>query len=80
MVVLSYFFCLFFYRFEQGPRLPGARFIDMNDIATTKELYPKLNPKGLFRMLPPKELFASAMDTFGIQNSDRVSYIFVWLV
>ena len=45
----------------------------MNDIATTKELYPKLNPKGLFRMLPPKELFASAMDSFDIKNSDRVS-------
>ena len=41
-------------RFEEGPRLPGARYMDMVDIATTKELYPDLNPKGLFAMLPQK--------------------------
>jgi len=41
-------------RFEAGPRIPGARYVDMLDISTSKELYPELNPKGLWAMLPPK--------------------------
>ena len=40
--------------FEQGPRIVGARYLDMKDIATTKELFPELNPKGLPTMLPTK--------------------------
>lgn len=58
--------------FEQGPRLPGARYIDMDDLSCQKELFPELNPKGLDHMLPPARLFALAMDEFGITNSDHV--------
>jgi hypothetical protein len=48
--------------------------MDMEDIATSKELYPELNPKGLYHMLPPPNLFAAAMDAFDIHNNDRVSF------
>jgi hypothetical protein len=41
-------------RFEEGPRIPGANYWDMDDIATSKELFPELNPKGLRVMFPPK--------------------------
>jgi thiosulfate/3-mercaptopyruvate sulfurtransferase len=58
--------------FEQGPRLPGARYIDMDDLSCQKELFPELNPKGLHHMLPPARLFALAMDEFGITKSDHV--------
>lgn len=58
--------------FEAGPRLPGAKFMDMLDISTSKDLYPELNPQGLYAMLPPKDLFAATMDAFDIKNSDRV--------
>mmetsp|Transcript_22358 Transcript_22358/g.38044 ORF Transcript_22358/g.38044 Transcript_22358/m.38044 type:complete len:348 (-) Transcript_22358:788-1831(-) len=58
--------------FEQGPRIKGAKFVDMKDISTTKELFPELNPKGLPTMLPTKELFAAAMDEFNIKNDDHV--------
>jgi len=40
--------------FKNGPRIKGAKYIDMDDIATAKELFPNLNPKGLPHMLPPK--------------------------
>jgi thiosulfate/3-mercaptopyruvate sulfurtransferase len=58
--------------FEQGPRLPAARYIDIDDLSCQKELFPELNPKGLSHMLPPAKLFALAMDDFGIANSDHV--------
>lgn len=58
--------------FEAGPRLPGARYIDMDDLSCRKDLFPDLNPKGLGHMLPPRELFALAMDEFGITNDDHV--------
>ena len=40
--------------FEAGPRIPRARYMDMVDISTSKELFPDRNIKGLFAMLPPK--------------------------
>lgn len=58
--------------FEQGPRLPEARYMDMADLSCQKELFPDLNPKGLGYMLPPAELFAMTMDEVGITNSDHV--------
>jgi hypothetical protein len=42
------------HRFEKGPRIRGAKHLDMSDLATTKELFPELNPKGLPQMLPPE--------------------------
>ena len=41
-------------RFNEGPRIPGAHYFDMDDIATSKELFPDLNPKGLHAMFPPE--------------------------
>lgn len=58
--------------FEAGPRLPGARYVDMIDLSCQKDLFPHLNPKGLPNMLPPCELFAMAMDDFGIKNDDHI--------
>jgi len=45
---------IFILRFIDGPRIPGAKYIDMDDIATSKDLYPDLNPKGLSHLLPTK--------------------------
>jgi thiosulfate/3-mercaptopyruvate sulfurtransferase len=58
--------------FENGPRLPGARYMDMDDLSCQPSLFPELNPKGLGFMLPPSNLFALAMDDFGITNADHV--------
>ena len=62
-------------RFETGPRIKGAVYMDMADVATTKELFPDQNPKGLPAMMPPKDLFAATMDRFGISNNDHVSVV-----
>lgn len=45
-------FC--YIRFEMGPRIQGAKYMDMSDISATKENFPELNPKGLLQMLPPE--------------------------
>ena len=58
--------------FENGPRLPNARYCDMDDIACRPDLFPTLNPKGLHHMLPPPKLFAKTMDAFEITNHDHV--------
>ena len=55
--------------YELGPRVPGARFFDIDDVASKGEL---LNPKGLPHMMPPKELFAAAMDAMNITNHDHL--------
>jgi len=55
--------------YEAGPRIDGAKFFDIDDIASKGEV---LNPKGLPHMMPPKELFEKAMDALGIKNSDHV--------
>jgi hypothetical protein len=52
--MLTILSCSFLSRFEAGPRIPGAQYLDMDDISTSKELFPDLNPKGLISMFPPK--------------------------
>lgn len=54
--------------FEAGPRIPGARFFDIDDIAAKGDL----NKKDLPHMMPPKNLFAAAMDAMGITNDDHL--------
>jgi 3-mercaptopyruvate sulfurtransferase SseA len=54
--------------FERGPRIKGARFFDIDDIASKGDL----NPKNLPHMMPPKELFAAAMDAMGVANDDHI--------
>lgn len=49
--------------FLDGPRIAGAQFFDIDDIAT-KSPY--------LHMMPSPELFASAMDAMGITNSDHI--------
>jgi hypothetical protein len=55
--------------FEVGPRIEGAEYFDINDISAKGA---DLNPKGLPHMMPPKELFAAAMDAMGISNEDHI--------
>lgn len=43
-----------YYRFLDGPRIPGSHYFDMSDISASKEVFPDLNPKGLRTMFPPK--------------------------
>lgn len=40
-------------RFEEGPRITGSKFIDIDDISAQYDLYPSLNPKKLPHMMPP---------------------------
>lgn len=54
--------------FERGPRIEGAEFFDIDDIASKGDL----NPKNLPHMMPPKELFAAVMDAIGISNDDHI--------
>ncbi|CAB9518501.1 mercaptopyruvate sulfurtransferase [Seminavis robusta] len=54
--------------FEAGPRIPGARYFDIDDVASKGDL----NPKGLPHMMPPKDLFAASMDALDITNSDHL--------
>jgi len=58
--------------YEQGKRIAGARYFDMDDIAASFDLFPELNPRKLPQMLPPKNLFAAAMDELDIRNTDHV--------
>ena len=53
-------------------RIPNARYLDIDAIATTNELFPTLNPKSLPHMMPPSKLFALAMDAYNIDNDDHV--------
>jgi len=55
--------------YEAGPRIVGAKFFDIDDVAAKGEI---LNPKGLPHMMPPKELFEKVMDAIGIERSDHV--------
>jgi len=54
--------------YEAGPRISGATFFDIDDISTKGEA----NPKGLPHMMPPKHLFAAAMDALDISNEDHL--------
>lgn len=55
--------------YENGPRIKGAKFFDIDDISSKGE---DLNPKGLPHMMPPARLYAAAMDAYGISNCDRI--------
>ena len=48
--------------YEAGPRIQGAQFFDIDDVAT---IYKE---KNLPHMMPSKELFSHAMDHLGISN------------
>lgn len=54
--------------YEAGPRISGAKFFDIDDISTKGNA----NPKGLPHMMPPKSLFAAAMDALDISNDDHL--------
>ncbi len=58
--------------YTQGPRLPSARYIDIDSVATTHELFPLDNPTKLPHMFPPPHLFGVAMDAYNIRNEDHV--------
>jgi len=58
--------------YEQGPRIKGAHYIDMDDLACQFNLFPLLNPKNLPHMLPPAILMAAAMDAMNIYNNDHI--------
>lgn len=52
--------------FIQGPRIPGAMYWDMDDIATSLSLFPELNPQGLRVMFPPKSLIEATLHAMTI--------------
>lgn len=54
--------------FEAGPRIPGAVFFDIDQVALPKDM----NPKGLPHMMPPSNIFAAAMDAMDIKNDDHL--------
>ena len=56
--------------FERGPRIAGAHFFDIDDIATPPGSAG--NPKSLPHMMPTASTFARAMDAMGISNSDHI--------
>ena len=55
-----------------GPRLPHARYIDIDAVATTYDLFPQLNPNNLPHMFPPPQLFGMVMDAYNIHNDDHI--------
>lgn len=55
--------------FEEASRISGALFFDIDDIASKGTT---LNPKGLLHMMPPKSLFAAAMDAMGVSNTNHL--------
>ena len=56
--------------FASGPRIPGALYFDIDDIAPV--MGSKDNPKSLPHMKPSRKMFASAMDQMGITPSDTI--------
>ena len=58
--------------FISGPRLPSARYLDIDALSTSHELFPNDNPKKLPHMMPPPTLFSLAMDAYNICNEDHV--------
>ena len=56
--------------FISGPRVPGALYFDIDDIAP--EMGSADNPKKLPHMKPTTTMFASAMDQMGISPSDTL--------
>lgn len=57
--------------YEAGPRIMGAVYFDIDDVASKREL----NPRNIKHMMPPPKLFAAAMDAMGIRNDhDLIVY------
>uniref|UniRef100_A0A7S2P702 Rhodanese domain-containing protein n=1 Tax=Skeletonema marinoi TaxID=267567 RepID=A0A7S2P702_9STRA len=56
--------------FTSGPRIPGAFYFDIDDIAPA--MGSDDNPKKLPHMKPSSKMFASAMDQMGILPSDTL--------
>eukprot|EP00554_Chaetoceros_debilis_P005264 CAMPEP_0194073256 /NCGR_PEP_ID=MMETSP0149-20130528/750_1 /TAXON_ID=122233 /ORGANISM="Chaetoceros debilis, Strain MM31A-1" /LENGTH=306 /DNA_ID=CAMNT_0038753249 /DNA_START=302 /DNA_END=1222 /DNA_ORIENTATION=+ len=55
--------------YENGPRIQNSRFFDIDDVAT------KNHPHNVPHMMPPKKLFALAMDNLEISpSSDIIIY------
>ncbi|KAL3802037.1 hypothetical protein HJC23_010793 [Cyclotella cryptica] len=54
--------------FQSKPRIPHSHYLDIDALATTYELFPRDNPKKLPHMMPPPDLFALAMDAYGIRQ------------
>lgn len=54
--------------YKAGPRISGAKFFDIDDISTKGEA----NPKGLPHMMPPKNIFAAAMDALDVSNENHL--------
>lgn len=55
--------------FEAGPRIKGAVYFDIDDIAS-KGL--EENPRNIKHMMPPPALFAAAMDAMKIANEHHL--------
>ena len=51
--------------FEKGPRISGARYLDIDDVSTK-------TPDNLPHMMPPSWLQAASMDAMGVRKSDHV--------
>lgn len=56
--------------YKSGPRLPGAYYFDIDDIAPVQGS--AANPKSLPHMKPSSKLFASAMDQMGVSAEDAL--------
>jgi thiosulfate/3-mercaptopyruvate sulfurtransferase len=52
--------------FEQGPRIPGAQFYDIDDVATKEGM------DNLAHMLPPPTVQATVMDHCGVTNDHHI--------
>jgi len=58
--------------YESGPRIQGAQFFDIDNVATKQD---HQNNKNLPHMMPPPKLFARVMDEFGITfDTDIILY------
>lgn len=55
--------------YENGPRIQGAHFFDIDDVATNDE---QRNPKSLPHMMPSKKLFSKVMDVYNVQPSSSI--------
>ncbi len=55
--------------YEKGPRIQGAYFFDIDDIAVKG---PESNPKNLPHMMPKREMFGKVMDWFRVKASSTI--------
>lgn len=51
--------------YEKGPRITGAKFFDIDDVATKGK-------SSLPHMMPSPQIFGRAMDALGIQNDNKI--------